>query len=233
MKNIENEYLYNKNFYLLFYDAVNYLEESDRAMDKEDYEKVWRYGRASIIASTLLLECCANCCINTLNLRGNFRDDIDKIPPLSKYEFFLLYHKKDKIFDRGCLEIQNASELKTIRDLIVHPKVRKAKWETIDNIRQASFGETNILKFPKEIDFWDRNYALIALRAICSFLDHFFLNLCEFDSDIVKKILIGPDEYLTDSQVGVGTPTEWKDFQVKWKLRLEFIGIESKKAKTI
>lgn len=231
---IESEYLYSKNFYVLFHDSVNYLEESDKAIDIVDYEKVCRYGRSSIISSVLLLECCANCCIDILDLQSSYKDDIDKLPPLSKYEYFLSYHKKGKIFDRGCTEIQNVAELKNIRDLVVHSKVKKAKWERVnDHTRQASFGETKTLKFPKEYEDWDRNYALLSLRAICSFLDHYFINLCEFDSNIVKKILIGPDKFTMDPKDGVGTPNEWEKYQIKWQLRLEFIGIKSNNAKAI
>ncbi len=231
---LESEYYLNKNFYVLFDDAVNNLEESDSAIDEDDYAKVFRYGRASIIASTLLLECCANCCIDTLKLGKSFREDIDKLPALSKYELFLSYHNKEKSFDRGCQEIQNASELKYIRDLIVHPKVRRAKWEKANgNFRHADIGETKILKYPNDIEIWDRNYALMSLRIICAFLDHFFLNLCCFDAEITKKILIDYEEFTINPQVGVGTPNEWEKPQVKWQLRLGFIGIESQNAKNL
>lgn len=231
---IESEYLVGKNFYILFHDAVNYLAESEKAYGEEDFEKVFRYGRSSIIASILLLECSANCCLDTLHLRKKFREDIDKLPSLSKYEIFLSYHNNGIGFERGCLEIQNAAELKSIRDFLVHSKVRKAKWERVDDVtREASFGETEFLKFPKEIELWDRNYALIAMRVICSFLDHYFINLCGFDSEIVKKILIGSNEFTSDPSIGVVTPDEWRKYQVKWNLRLEFIGIKSENAKTI
>lgn len=231
---IDREYLYERNFYVLFQDAANYLLDSERALENEDYDGMERYARASIINSTLLLECAANCCIDILNISSSFKNDIDKLPALSKYEYFLSIKFSDKIFDRGCREIQNASELKTIRDLIVHPKVLRAKWEKIDEFRsQADFGSTAILKLPKTIEEFHRNDALVCLRALCSFLDHFLRNICGFDPEIIKKILISSTKYTDDPNVGEGTPVHWNTFQEKWQLRLKFVGLESKNEKTL
>lgn len=231
---IDHEYLYERNFYVLFQDAANYLFVSEKALDNEDYDGMERYARASIINSTLLLECAANCCIDILNVSNSFKKDIDKLPALSKFEYFLSIRFSDKIFDRGCREIQNAAELKTIRDLIVHPKVLRTKWEKIDEFRsQADFGSTTILKLPKTIEEFHRNDALVCLRTLCSFLDYFFRILCGYDAEIIKKILISSTKFTDNPNVVEGTPSHWNIFQEKWQLRLKFIGLESKNEKTI
>lgn len=167
---INDEYLYERNFYILFQDAVQFLNNSDVALDKEDYYGMESCARASIINSTLVLECSANCCLDTLNITNSFKKDLDKLPALSKFEFYLSNKFKDRNFDRGCNEIQNVAELKTIRDLIVHPKVQRIKWERIDEFRrQADFGTTEKLKLPRTIEEFHRNDALICLRVLCSF----------------------------------------------------------------
>ncbi len=231
---IGEEYLYERNFYILFQDAVQFLNDSDSALAKEDYYGMERFARASIINSTLILECSANCCLDTLNITNSFKKDLDKLPVLSKFEFYLSYKYKERIFDRGCNEIQNVAELKTIRDLIVHPKVQRTKWERIDEFRsKANFGATIKLKLPMTIEEFHRNDALICLRVLCSVLDHLFTNLCCYSSEITKNILICSFAFKEDSSTGVGTPEHWAEDQKKWSLRLGFIGLESKNAKTI
>lgn len=231
---MDREYLYERNFYILFQDSAEYLLYSDKALDDEDWDKMERYARASIINSTFLLECAANCCNDVLEITNSFKKDIDKLPALSKFEYYLSIKFNNKKFDRGSREIQNAADLKTIRDLIVHPKVMRTKWERIDDFRrQADFGSTQILKVPKTIEEFHRNDALICLRALCSFLDHFFRILCGYDAEITKKILISSDKFDDDPAVSMGTPDHWKVYQEKYLLRLKFIGLESKTEKTI
>jgi len=231
---MNEEYLYERNFYILFQDAIQFLNDSDAALDKEDYYGMERFARSSIIDSTLLLECSANCCLDTLNTTNSFKKDLDKLPALSKFEFYLSNIFTDRNFDRGCTEIQNVAELKTIRDLIVHPKVQRTKWERIDDFRShADFGTTERLKIPRTIEEFHLNDALICLRVLCSFLDHFFTNLCNYNPQITKKILISSSEFSEDSSIDVGTPDHWSTDQKKWSLRLGFIGLECKNAKTI
>lgn len=230
----KDEYLYSRNFYVLYQDAVHFLNDSDDAIDKEDFYGMERFARASIINSTLLFECSANCCIDTLKISNSFKKDIDKLPAISKFEFYFSSKFTDRNFDRGCTEIQNVSELKNIRNLIVHPKVQKTKWQRIDDYRrQADFGSTEILKLPKIIEEFHRDIALICIRVICSFLDHFFINLCNYDPEITKKILISSSEFHEDPKIFEGTPDNWSEDQKKWSLRLGFLGIDSKNAKNI
>lgn len=230
----DEEYQYERNFYILFQDAVLFLNESDYAFDKEEYHDMERFARASIINSTLILECGANCCLDTLKLSNSFKKDLDKLPVLSKYEYYLSVRNKERKFDRGCNEIQNAAELKRIRDLIVHPKVQRAKWERIDTFRRkADFGNTAKLKLPMTIEEFHRNDALICLRVLCTFLDHYFLNLCSFDPETTGTILMSSFEFHENSNTTIIIPDYWAEHQKKWSLRLGFIGIESKNAKNL
>jgi len=231
---IDDEYLYERNFFVLFEDALNLLSDSEYAIEKEDYYGMQRFARSSIVNSTILLECSANCCLDALKLSNSFKNDLDKLPSLSKFEFYLTSKFRNKNFDRGCNEIQNVAELKTLRDIIVHPKVQKAKWERIDeNRRQADFGTTNKLKLPRTFEDLEYHDAIICLRVLCSFLDHFFRVLCQFDHEYTNRILISSSEFKENSNTSYGSPGHWAPFQEKWSLRLEFVGIKCTNVKTI
>src|SRR6267378_5771503 len=96
-----------RSFEHLIYDAVHLLylaHDVDIENDHDGYE--FTYTRTSILNTLLLFECGANCCIDALNLPGAFEEDIDKLPFLSKYEFFLSRTNPDARFDRGCKQVQ-------------------------------------------------------------------------------------------------------------------------------
>src|SRR5580700_5759553 len=142
------EFYHLRSFEDLIYDAVHLLylaHDIDEAHDEDGYE--FTHIRSSILNTVLLFECGANCCINSLNLPGTYEADIDKLPFLSKYEFFLGRANADATFDRGCKDVQASVELKSIRDHYVHPKVRKQMYKEIgENFWDADFGETRLLK---------------------------------------------------------------------------------------
>jgi hypothetical protein len=109
-----------RSFEDLLYDGVHLLylaHDVDRELDNYGYE--FTYIRSSILNTLLLFECGANCCIDSLDLPGAFEQDIDKLPFLSKYEYFLSRVNGEGKFDRGCQEVQAAAELKAVRDKYV------------------------------------------------------------------------------------------------------------------
>jgi hypothetical protein len=59
-----------------------------------------------------------------LELRGPFEEDIERLPFLSKYQFFLGRIKPDATFDRECKEVRAVRELKPLRDNYVHEMAR-------------------------------------------------------------------------------------------------------------
>src|SRR6266853_6514307 len=124
MSDQAKEDLYHlRGFENLVYDAVYLMylaRDVDPEKDKDGYE--FTYARSSILNTLLLFECGANCCIDALNLPGTFAEDIEKLPFLSKYEFFLSRMKPDKAFDRGCEELKAVADLKKVRDSYVHLK---------------------------------------------------------------------------------------------------------------
>jgi len=119
---------YLRTFTDLLYDAV-YLLYFAFDINQEDYKDdvIHPHIRVSALSSLLLLECGANCLLDSLDLPDKFYSDLDRLPILSKFEYYLSTLNVDSKFDRGCKEIQAISELKQIRNAYVHPKVKTTK----------------------------------------------------------------------------------------------------------
>lgn len=181
-----------KNFENLLYDAAYLLYLSadiDRETDEDGTDST--LARGSILSSLLLFECAANCSIDVLKLRGSYANDIDKLPFLSKFEFYLSERRPRKRFDRGCSVVQAVSELKRLRDDYVHPKVQKKLWEPDDDGGfTVEFPKTNQLGLSVNPGEWRCPAAVSALKAATSFFDLYFLDWCEFDSNTVCEILL-------------------------------------------
>lgn len=233
---LEDTYFYERRFYILFSDAIQISKKANEAFSREEYSEFESFSRASVFTSTLIFECAANCCLDTLKLSGKFAEDIDKLPFLSKYEFYYNTLNKKKSLDRGCQEFQNATELKSIRDLIVHPKVKKTKWKRVDHTNfQADFGQTKLLKVPYSIEEWNLTDIQTCLRVVCAFLDYFFRISCELSPSKVGDIILSTDEYVKDKAIVTtyGISDDWIEAQKFWSLRLQFLGLDCPKTLNI
>lgn len=193
MRKPGDEY-YLRAFEDLVYDAVHLLYQAhdvDEEQDEDGYQ--FTYVRSSILNTVLLLECAANCCIDALKLPRSFQEDIDKLPFLSKYEFFLRRVNASANFDRGCRELQQAAELKSVRDGYVHPRVSKGPWIEVLQVWETDSDATRMLKIPRNPNGWCSEHGVVALKAANDFFNRFFLSWCEFDSDTVCGILLSGD----------------------------------------
>lgn len=226
--NIEDSEHYLRTFEDLLYDSV-YLLYFAYDTNQDDYEDdvISPFVRSSILNSILLLECGANCLIDALNLPSQFYKDVDKLPFLSKFEFFLNRVNSTQLFDRGCKEVQSISELKSIRDFYVHPKVKKAKYEKIsENVWDADFGNTNLLRFPREPRKWEREHAILALKLVNDFYNKFFLEWCNIKADAVIDLLLSSCKADMNAPNGAcidcvgGLDRAVKD----WEIDFKFIG---------
>lgn len=193
-----------KTFNDLLYDSVYLLYfASDIDIEKYDDDVASPLIRASIMNSILLLECGANCLIDSLSLPSKFYDDIEKLPFLSKYEFFLQSKFQNKRFDRGVTQIQKIKELKTLRDFYVHPKVKKSKYERIgEHSWDASYGHTNTMQLPRDPSRWKIKHAIDALKGVNEFFNLYLLEWCEFNSDLVVDILFSEHPVNYNNPVG-------------------------------
>jgi len=194
--NINGEEYYLRTFEDLLYDSVYLLYFAfDTNQDNYADNVISPFIRSSILNSVLLLECGANCLIDSLNISKGFYNDIEKLPLLSKFEFFLSNINSKKNFDRGCKEVQAVAELKSIRDFYVHPKVKKGEFKSIgENLWSVDFGETNSLHLPRDARSWAKKHAILALKSTNDFYNKYFTEWCEFEADVVVDLLLGSDK---------------------------------------
>lgn len=182
--------------------------------------------RSSIMNSMLLLECGANCLIDALDLPSKFYNDIEKLPFLSKFEFFL-NKNSEKTLDRGCKEVQAIAELKSIRDFYVHPKVKKAKYEhVVDNYWVVEYGKTKQLGFPRAPNEWGTDHAIIALKSVCNFYNKYFIEWCGFGADTVVDLLLSSDKAIISQPIGAAIDcVGGLDRAIReWNIDLKFLG---------
>lgn len=222
---------YLRTFEDLLYDSVYLLYFAfDTNADEYEDDVISPLVRSSILNSILLLECGANCLIDALCLPDQFYKDIDKLPFLSKFEFFLNTLNTGKRFNRGCKEVQAILELKSIRDFYVHPKVKKAVYSKIaedEDVWDVDFGNTNLLKFPRNPKEWKREHSILALRSVNNFYNKFLLEWCGLSPDRNVDILLSSDKAAMNSNA-IGAYIDCVgglDRAVKeWGIDFKFIG---------
>ena len=219
---------YLKFFENLLYDAV-YLAYSAHDIDTEKDDAGYEFTliRSSILNTMLLLECAANCCIHSLRLPQSYYNDIDKLPSISKYEFFLKTIKPNCKFDRGSKEVQTIAELKSLRDKYVHPKVNKKDMVKIDKSTwDVDFGNSELLGIPFSMDVLKKESAVKSLKAVNDFFNKFFLEWCEFDKDTVCSLLLGDEETEPDVSVSFYVDGIWGLNRAvnEWGIDFKFIG---------
>ena len=184
--------IHHRNFCSLFGDAIHF-EKMSRTEVNALYSQ--RYARISIICSLLTLESAANCCLFCVEENKQLIDEIDKLSPLAKLDFFST-HGFQKKMDWGREEVQRAKELKQLRDSLAHPKVIKSSVESPNpNSRFSANGMTFSTK-PKSAtnidansNIWFHKEAVSALQSIVDFYNYFFSELIGLDPDLVFGML--------------------------------------------
>jgi hypothetical protein len=114
-----------------------------------------------------------------------------------------------------------------VRDSYVHPKVRKAKYVQVDeNIWDPDFGKTQFLGFPRNPRQWKKEDAIKALKSVNDFYNFYFLNLCEFNANIVVDLLLKSNKADIDCSTGAYIDcVGGLDRAVKeWDIDFKFIG---------
>ncbi|MEC7824006.1 MAG: hypothetical protein VYD12_05685 [Pseudomonadota bacterium] len=225
---IENREHHLRTFEDQLYDSVYLLYFAfDTDQDQYPDDVIRPFTRASILNTILLLESAANCLIDALDMPSQFYNDIEKLPMLSKYEFFLSKINPDKKFERGISEVQRIVELKSIRDFYVHPKVKKSKWNKIaENVWDTDYGATNQLKFPRDPSDWRREQAILALKTVNNFFNLYFLSWCKFTCDTVVDLLLSSEKADINNPVGAAIDcVGGLDRAVtEWEVDFKFIG---------
>lgn len=167
-----------------------------------------RHARASISAATLTLECGANCLLETLAVPSGLREDLDRMPTLSKYDASLRLRGFGGL-DRGRSEVQKVVELVRARNDFVHPKGRNIKTDIgalkergkLVTMPMELHGEIwKGLGIPRRSLFWSAESALSVLKALAEFLGYVFAELMSASPDEANQILVSRVE-LGDVQI--------------------------------
>ncbi len=183
---------YDRNFDTFLFDSIEMLFHS---MDPDiDYDFRNTLARSSMFNSMLLLELSANICIETLELEGAVSNEIDRLPVIAKFDFFLRTNFRDKKLERGITEVDGIRELKILRDLFVHMKPHKLEWEMEGDTGSAQMDTTKLLGIPKNPKGWDIDTAIITMKTVHSFLKYYFKVKCRFNSEKVGSFLLSESE---------------------------------------
>jgi hypothetical protein len=187
-------------FYDLLCDA---LYQHTLASEITDSYKLNRHARSSIISSVLVLECCANSLILSLDIPKKLRDELDKLPLIAKFDSFLRLSNISS-FDRGRNEVEKVFELIKLRNEFVHPKVVNIKTEIGQMQDQGEHvmvpmeltaEQWNSLNIPKRSLFWSADSSLKVLHSVAVFLNYLFVELLNMNKENIQLILMASVEF--------------------------------------
>lgn len=179
---------YERNFDTLLLDSVEFL--LDAKGKHPDSDESHRDARVAIIYTLLLLEAAANTCIEHLSLERAVHSEIDRLPVLPKFDFYLRTNFRNRSLDRGIQQIEWVKELKSLRDSTVHLKARKVEWNgRPDESMTAEAERTRVLKAATNPKFWNIDDAVIVAKATHGFLRYFFKDKCKYGPKKVASLL--------------------------------------------
>lgn len=179
---------YDRNFDTLLFDSIDMLRYSLDHSNDFDFRNT--LARSSMINSILLLELSANVCIESLELEKSISNEIDRLPILGKFDFYLRSNFRNKKLERGRIEIEGVRELKKLRDGYVHMKPHKLEWQMEkDGTGTADLDKTNKLNISKNPSGWDGESALKTMQTVHNFLMFFFIEKCKFNPTKVSSLL--------------------------------------------
>ncbi len=165
-----------------------------RSEVEQDSEAIGTLARASIMATAMFVEGCANTCLDMLSLDRQFATDIDRLPTLSKFELFVRLYRPRAKLERSRHEVQGLVELKKVRDLFVHPKGQAIIWESWSPEASSSRSpRTKLTDLPKIASYSYDEDAVRAMKAAHVFLKYFFSKVCRFRSSHVSALLLSED----------------------------------------
>jgi len=180
--------LYERNFDTLLLDSIDFLGRSTDLHEVDDDGQA--FARISITYSLLLLEAVANTCLEHLDLNRSVHDEIDRLPVLSKFDFYLRVRFRGRSIDRGSHYVEWLQELKRLRDGLVHLKPHKVEWVgDPDEGMSAEAVRTKSLDIAVNPKFWGKSDAIKVSRGVHGFLRYFFREQCRYGPARVASLL--------------------------------------------
>jgi hypothetical protein len=182
---------YDRGTMTLLFDSIVLAME---ASDSPHSDLGHTLSRASVLATTLFVEACANACLDTLALNRNLAADVDRLGIVAKYDLVARTAFPKRPFDRSRHEVQCLAELKQVRDCFVHPKGQKIIWDYWSEDSSASRSpRTKKLDLPKIAHYCYFDDSTTALRAAHEFLRYFFRSICRYGPVRVTALLMSED----------------------------------------
>lgn len=170
-----------------------------------------RFARGSIVASSLSVECFANCLIAILQPSRSLANDLDKLPSLSKIDVALRLQGSEQL-DRGRVEVQKIAELIAARNEYVHPKAssidagvsmpQDAESEWIIPMSIAAEHHRG-LGIPKLSMMWSKDDSFLTLSAISMFFRYVIVDLMKAGDDLINQFFISRLEFGNVQMPGV------------------------------
>jgi len=137
-----------------------------------------RLARASIIHSALVVEALANCCLKDVPVGSKLYCSLEQLRTIDKLEFYAVWLAPKTAFDRGSAPLQKISELISLRNTYVHPKIRTMDGE-----------QWKYLKISKNADEWGYTEAESIFKTVMEFLEYYFHEICKLTHDQISPLL--------------------------------------------
>jgi hypothetical protein len=158
------------------------------------------FARSAATSAAVFLECVANSCLLSLALPAKLADEIDRLPTLSKLDYYL-FALNNHHLDRGCRESELAGEVLKLRDYIVHSKPTRAKIVGAPPELTLDYGSTNSLKIPYDVRTWDQKVAKRIAASVVCFAKKYFIEWCRLDKGMVTSMLLAYDQQIIQGEV--------------------------------
>ena len=195
-------------------------------------------ARASIMASIFSLEAASNVLMVPIQAPRRLVELVDQGQALDKFELVAYGVQPGKIFDRGSKHAQVVKELFDVRNKYVHPRGQK-RTITHRELGEGAFTilkqdkPSNVLGLPPSPQDWNSKHARQVLQATSDFLDYFVIDLCELESDLVRRLFLSTIDI--DGRAGLLLPSEQRNIlrraasklNVSFRLGRILVGMEA------
>ncbi len=204
--NTNTPYWIESPFNLHFNNSINLLQKTALSSENDNEIDENMYSIQTILNTVITIEAIGNCLIDDLTLPKRLKEEVDKFKILSKFEFYL-QSKGQLNLDYGLDKVQKIKELISMRNDLVHSKVKKINGtmttkegeENVAQFFQAPKDKYNNTQIVKSFSSWGLVEAKIAVDSFLNFVNYIF-NSLSYNTEQTSIILL-PKQY--DSE-GIG-----------------------------
>ena len=197
----------NKKYLTLITDSIELIEQAESLGD--EISSV--FYRASIVSNILAVECCANICIQQMDLPDYLYENVEKMSVVGKFEYYA-YHSFNRIIDKTLNEYANLKSLINVRNNYVHPKVEEGEYKI--EIGEFQFGRGKSFNMSNDIRIWAKEDAVALLNAHVNFMNYYFNKVCAYKTGQSNTLLTTLEKKLSqelvETFIGVNSDTHKK-----------------------